>query len=41
MIKIKNNFSKITDYETNIDNLINKLQQKGLDLKYTYEQLLK
>jgi len=41
MIKIKNNFSKITDYETNIDNLINKLQQKSLYLKYTYEQLLK
>jgi len=41
MIKIKNNFSKITDYETNIDNLLNKLGQKSLYLKYTYEQLLK
>lgn len=40
MIKIKNNFSKITDYETNIDNLLNKLGQKCLYLKYTYEQLL-
>ena len=41
MIKIKNNFSKITDYETNIDNLLNKLGQKSIYLKYTYEQLLK
>ena len=40
MIKINNNFIKITEHANNIDNLLNTLQQKKLYLKHTYEELV-
>ena len=40
-MKIKNNYYKIVDLGSNIDNIISILQQKSSYLKYTYETLIK